>query len=167
MRSTIVTFYSPGTFFSESSSKDVPLRDIAFAVEMAQTINERYGAKPYAFRFSTRITAEPIPDGEGGVLQVVPKFVDESGLYFLGGELLFLDDVIKRKDPKELILLDNMRRECPIVVINCNSYKSTIPFGEQDVIVDPVSKLITKRGDNPRLVEYRYEKKKERNEWFS
>ena len=49
-----VEFYSPGTFVSETTKKPVNAWDVGRAVEMSRDISERYGSKPYGFRFSTR-----------------------------------------------------------------------------------------------------------------
>jgi hypothetical protein len=154
-RQEYVTFYSPGTLFSESTSKPIERRDPAMAVRMGTDVEERYAAKPYAFRFETRIVADPVPDGEGGTMPVQPKTVDETGFYFLGGVLWTLDEVTERNDPKESILRSNMRNNgSEIVCVNDNSWRATMPFGEKDCIVD-ASGIVTERGDDPRRVAYR------------
>jgi hypothetical protein len=58
-----VTFHSPGTCFNESSSHPIESWDTKLAMTMAKTITECYGAKPYAFSFSTNIVSDPIDDG--------------------------------------------------------------------------------------------------------
>lgn len=155
LRKHYVTFYSPGTLFAESTSKPIASWDTAEAVKLADGITERYSAKPYGFRFETRLVAEPIPDGEGGLLAVESKLVKESGTHFLGGHLLTLDEVEARGDPKESVLQSNMHNDdmC-IVCVNDNSWRSTNPFGERDCIVD-VTGAVTARGDDPKHVAYR------------
>lgn len=153
-----VTFYSPGTFVSESTTKDIDSWDTKKAVEMAESISERHGAKPYAFRFETWKTHTPVSDGEGGTLEVRPKLEKESGYYFLGGELETYDDVRDRKLDSESILLSNMKgNEYWVVCVNRNSYKSTMPFGEEDRIVDATGTVI-ESGDSPKWVKYRAER---------
>ena len=72
---------------------------------MADDIVERYGAKPFGFRLSTRLeTDEGVDDGRGGVLDVQPKKIAESGTYFLGGDVLTYDDFVRRDDDDEHIL---------------------------------------------------------------
>ncbi len=158
MRKHYVTFYSPGTLFSESTTKPIGKRDTREAVAMAEQIVERYGAKPYGFRFETRIVKDPVPDGEGGTLEVQPKTIDESGTYFLGGTLETLDDLERRAEPRDEICRSNMRRNgYPIVCSVVNGYKSTHPFTDDDFVVD-ASGAVVERGDDPRHVAYRAER---------
>lgn len=157
MRKHQVTFYSPGTFVSESSTHDIDSWDPVKAVEMSEKILERYNAKPYGFVFTTLLSAEDVPDGEGGSLKVEPKVVEKSGIYFLGGRLETYDEVVARNDNKEDILRSNMRNnESWIVCINTNSYRSTIPFEEKDCIVNARG-WVVQRGDDPKFVSYRAE----------
>lgn len=151
-----VTFYSPGTFVSESSTYDIESWDTAKAVELSEKVKERYGAKPYGFVFETLLTMPNIPSANGDSFSVQPKLKERSGIHFLGGKLETYDDVVNRNDPKENILRSNMRynEEARIVCINTNSYKSTIPFSEKDCIVDAQGKII-ERGDDPKHVAYR------------
>lgn len=157
MRKHKVTFYSPGTFISESSTYDIDSWDIPKAVELSEKVQERYGAKPYGFVFETLLVADDVPDGEGGKLKVEAKRVEKSGIHFLGGKLETYTDVVERNDPKEEILRSNMRNnESWIICINTNSYRSTIPFGEEDCIVDARG-FVTERGRLAKYVEYRAE----------
>lgn len=158
MRKHQVTFYSPGTLFSESSTYDIDSWDTAKAVELSEKVIERYGAKPYGFAFETIITAKDIPDGEGGTLKVQSKLAEKSGIHFLGGRLETYDDVVGRNDKKESILRDNMRfNDMWIVCVNDNSWRSTLPFDENCRIVDVTGKIV-ERGDDPKYVAYRKEK---------
>jgi hypothetical protein len=150
-----VTFYSPGTLFAESSSKPIASWDPALAVGLAEVIRERYNAKPYGFKFETRIVADPIDDGYGGKLHVESKMTRQSGMHFLGGTLVTYDEVVARNLDDEFILRTNMK--CNgywVVCVNVNSYKSTHPFDESDLLVDGAGKIVA-RGEDPRWVEYR------------
>jgi hypothetical protein len=156
-RKHTVTFYSPGTLFSESTTKDIDSWDTKKAVEMADSIMERYNAKPYAFVFRTLKTHDDVSDGEGGFLRVEAKKEKESGYYFLGGKLETYDDVLARNLDSESVLRSNMRgNEYWIVCINTNSFKSTMPFGENDKIVD-ASGTVIESGDDPKWMKYRNE----------
>lgn len=132
-----VTFFSPGTLFSEMSTKPIGEWDTRKAARMAQDVTERYGAKPYAFRFETRIVSDPIDDGEGGTLQVEPKTVKESGFYFINGKIETREEVEARNLPSEETLRFNMRcNDVPRVVTGCSPYRWTMPFRDGDHIVD-------------------------------
>jgi hypothetical protein len=156
-RKHTVTFYSPGTFVSECTTKDIDSWDTKKAVEMANSVMERYGAKPYAFVFRTFKTHDEISDGEGGFLKVENKKEKESGYYFLGGKLETYDDVVARNLDSENILRSNMQNnEYCVVCVNTNSFKSTTPFGENDKIVD-ASGTVIESGDDPKWVKYRKE----------
>lgn len=151
-----VVFYSPGSFFDESSSRPIDSRDTKLAMQMAAEIVE---SKPYGFRFETRIVADPIPDGQGGTLKVESKVIDETGTYFISGALETADDVEARNDPKEDILRSNMR-SYPIVcaIHNGYGYRSVQPFEEQNVLVNAAGEIV-ERGDDPKWVAYRAKKK--------
>ena len=123
-----VTFSSPGTFVAEQTVKEIESWDVCKAVAMSKKINERYGAKPYAFQFSTR---------QRGANDFDSKETKRSGFYYLGGKIETLADIKKRNDPKEHILISNM--ECngwARVVTNINSYRWTQPLNENDVVLD-------------------------------
>ncbi len=164
VRKHYVTFYSPGTFFTEQTTKPIDDWDTKVAVEMAKTVLERYNAKPYAFRFFTQLEAEPVPDGEGGMLKVEPKEVESTHLFYLGGTLRNFDEVVEKNDPKENILRSNMRGNRMWVIIeNTNSWRFTGPFNQEDVIVDDAGEIV-KRGDDTDLVEYRAKMDKKKDE---
>lgn len=117
-----VTFYSPGTLFSETTTLPIPSWDRELAVAMSKTVTERYGAKPYGFKFSTET------DG---------KETARSGMHHLGGKILTLADVEARQDPRDDILLTNMRcNGWDRVIENTNSWKNTARLDPGDVVVD-------------------------------
>lgn len=148
MRNHYVTFYSPGTLFSESTTKPIAAWDAAIAVQMSEKVTERYGARPYAFKFLTRVEADPVPDGEGGKLNVEPRTVEESGMHFLGGTVLTIEDVERRAGDNE-ILLSNMRCNGYLFVVEkIDRFRTTHPLQERDVVVDATGKVV-ERGDSP------------------
>ena len=128
MKKHFVTFYSPGTFMAEESTKPISAWDVDKAVEMARNIKERYAAKPYGFRFSTR---------ERGPDDLDSKVTKTSGLYWLGGKVETLADVERRADPKEDILRSNMRSNgWDKIVTNTNSWRWTMPLEKGDKVLD-------------------------------
>lgn len=166
MRKYKVEFLSPGTFVSESSSQDICSCDTAKAVEMSKSITERHGAKPFGFRFQTLLVHDDVPDGEGGLLKVESKVVNTSGIHFLGGIVESYDEVVARNDEKEEILRSNMQGNGYwFICTNTNSFKSTLPFAENDVIVNGEG-VITERGNSPARMEYRAVKDAERDEYY-
>lgn len=163
-RQCYVEFYSPGTFVSECTTKPIATWNRREACQLAKEVIERYGAKPYAFRFTTCIVADPVSDGQGGELKVIPKEVEESGLKFLGGRVLSYDQICQRNDPKEKILRSNM--ECNrqwFICINDNSWRSTMPFDEADEVVDPDTGDVLERGDTSERKQYRDRMTKQRD----
>lgn len=166
MRKHYVTFLSPGTFVSEETRRPVASHSVSEAVGAAHSVTERHGAKPYAFYFTTVLAADPVPDGEGGLLRVEEREVFRSGVHYLGGKLLTLDDLEARGDPSLRILVSNMKaNNWPIVVENNNSFVVVRPFEEGDLIVNahPDHAVrargdILRRGDESELVAYRARK---------
>jgi hypothetical protein len=123
-----VTFYSPGTLFSEETSKKIKSWDVDEAIKMVHGIKERHGATPYGFRFSTRGRGHDDLDS---------RQTAESNMYFLGGKTLSLQDIIDRNDPKDKTLIANMEGNgYDYVVENTNSWKTTLPLNDGDKVSD-------------------------------
>ena len=128
MKKHFVTFYSPGSFVSESTSKEIDSWDVEQAKEMARSIRERHGATPYGFRFSTH---------ERGDDELDSKAVARSVMYFLGGRIRHLDFIILENRPDEQILISNMKiNGWDRVVENTNSWKITQPLEKDDVVLE-------------------------------
>jgi len=128
MKKHFVHFLSPGTFVHEESIKEIDSWDIEEAKELARGIKERNGVMPFAFYFTTRELNEGDFDS---------KKTDESVRYYLGGVTESIEDVIRRNDPKESILLSNMiSNGWNKIIINTNSWKVTQPLEENDVVLD-------------------------------
>ena len=125
MQKHYVTFYSPGSFMPESTSKEIDAWSVDLAVHYAKNIKERHGATPYGFNFKTMES-----DGWS------PKTVKESGMYYLGGRLMKLIDIPDTKENS--ILRDNMRfNNYEYVIENTNSWKIILPFNKnKDTLLD-------------------------------
>lgn len=95
-----VTFYSPGMFVAEQTTKEIESWDVAEACKMASRITERYGAVPYAFMFVTMAREE----GEWE-----PKRTAQSPMHFINCKVETLDEVEARNAPSEETLRWNMR----------------------------------------------------------
>jgi len=128
MKKHVVTFCSPGTFVSEMTSKPIKTWDVSLAVQMVDTIKERYGATPYGFYFTTR---------SRGPTDLDSKEIKRSAMYYLGGKVLTLKQIKKRNDASDKILISNM--ECnnwDRVIVNTNSWKCTLPLNKEDIVLD-------------------------------
>jgi len=135
MQQHFVTFYSPGTFVAEETTKPVAAWDVDAACEMARDITERHGATPYGFRFTTRARGDADLDS---------KVVATSPTYYLGGRIETLDEVEARNDPKETILRSNMRGNgWDRIVVNDNSWRWTQPLSDGDVVRDWSPRTLT------------------------
>jgi hypothetical protein len=116
MEKHFVNFYSPGTFVSECTSKEIDGWDVDLAMSMARSIKERHGAVPFGFKFETQVS-----DGWE------PKTIHESGMYYLGGRLLTIGDIPDTKENETLRW--NMKcNHIETVIENTNSWKTTMPF---------------------------------------
>lgn len=153
MRRHYVTFMSPGTFVAETREVAIHRWDVETASKLAAGIVERHGARPFGFRFSTRVERGPVDDGEGGTLRVEPRTVEQSGMYYLGGEVQRYTDLIRRPDSSSA-LTSNMRGNgWPLCIVVVNGYRSTHPFEPTDAIVR--AGRVEERGDDPQHSEYR------------
>jgi hypothetical protein len=128
MEAHFVRFFSPGTFIAEQTEKPIDKWNVNTAMEMAHDIIERHGARPYGFCFITRARADNELDS---------KKVKESGMYYLGGKVETLEDIEKRNDPSERILVQNMKGNgWSKVLTNNNSWRWTQPLNDNDVVLD-------------------------------
>lgn len=128
MEKHFVTFFNPGTFVPETTTKPIEKWDADKAVEMARGIVERYNAKPYGFQFSTRGRSDKDLDS---------KVIKSSGIYYLGGRIETKSEVFARNDPKEDILRSNM--DCNGIdklIVNNNSWLFMGAFKDGDTLLD-------------------------------
>jgi hypothetical protein len=123
-----VTFYSPRTFVSETTEKAIDSWDVAQAIEMSRAVLERYDARPYGFRFSTRTR---------GPNDLDSRVSATSGMYYLGGKVETLAEVKARATNKERILIDNMEGNgWERVITNDTPWRSTHPLEKDDVVLE-------------------------------
>jgi hypothetical protein len=122
-----VQFFSPGTFVPETTTNEIEKWDVPTAIEMAKNITERYGAKPYGFRFLTRSRSAEELDS---------KVTDTSPTYYLGGRVMTLDEV-KQEMPDEKILISNMViNKIERVIVNDNSWRFTGELRKDDIVLN-------------------------------
>src|SRR5690242_8622300 len=97
-------------------------------MKIARDIRERYDARPYGFRFSTR---------ERGEDDLDPKVTAESNLYYLGGTIETLAEVKARATADDRILIANMEGNgYDRIITNNNSWRWTQPFKSDDVVLE-------------------------------
>lgn len=149
-----VVFLSPGTFVDEESERPISAWDPREALAGSEQITERHGAKPYGFYFEERLVAAPIPDGQGGTLEVVPKTLRRSGVHYIDGCLRTYDEVIAAEGERSILAGNMWSNDWPIVVETARSYKHTGVFKPEDFVVGPDG-TIKERGDDPKHVAYR------------
>lgn len=122
-----VTFYSPGTFFNEESTKEIDSWTIQEAVNMSKEITERHNSKPYGFQFITRGREDSELDS---------KVIARSNMYYLGGTILTLAEVKAENDPENKILISNMEmNNWDRIIVNNNSWKHTAVFKDDDIVL--------------------------------
>jgi hypothetical protein len=125
MEKHFVTFYSPGTFVSETSEKSIDSWNVETAKNMARKIKERYSATPFGFQFSTRTRGENELDSH------VSK---TSPMYYLGGKVETLDEVKARATDKDRILISNMEGNgWNRIITNNNSWRILY---DKDVVLE-------------------------------
>ena len=123
-----VTFFSPGTFVAEETTEPVDEWNVDKAVEMSRNIKERYNALPYGFEFTTRGREENELDS---------KVVARSPFYYLGGEVLTIQQIKDHHNPDEDILIHNMENNgWDKIIVNTNSWKWTQPLKETDIVLN-------------------------------
>lgn len=127
MKKHFVTFYSPGTFVSERSTKEIESWDISVAKKMAETIVERHNAIPYGFQFLTK---------ERGDEDFDSKETARSNMYYTNCRIETLPIIILRNDPADKILIENMQcNGWDRVVRTVKGWKGTFPLQEGDVVL--------------------------------
>jgi hypothetical protein len=138
-----VIFHSPGTFFDETSSREIDSWDTKKAVELREQILERHGARPYGFRFLTNLEADPVKDEDGNEMEIKPKKVKDSPMHFLGGRVETYKEIAERNLDSEEVLRSNMLiNKWWTVITNTNSYRTTRQFDGEDVVVDAKGDII-------------------------
>jgi hypothetical protein len=127
MKQHFVTFYSPGTFVAETTTKPIADWNVDGAVAIASQLTERHGAKPYGFRFTTRGRSDADLDS---------KVIATGPMHFIGGKVETLAEIESRADPDDAILLSNMRcNGYDRVWTSTQGWRWTQPLGADDVVV--------------------------------
>lgn len=144
-----VTYYSPGSFFSETNEREFENFSLKEFTEKASTITQRYGAKPYGFKVQRLEEIVDMPDG----FKCEPKIIEKAKCYyFINAEVVFSKDLDKKT---EGIFISNLENNCQGVgIISRNSYRFNYFFNKEDFIVNS-SGEITRTGRDKDIMEYR------------
>lgn len=128
MKRHYVTFLSPGTFVAEDTTRQIDSWNVKLAQAMAASIEERHGAIPYGFYFTT-LERQP---GEWE-----PKRTAKSPMYYLPHcKVETLEEIDARADPKEAILRSNMHGNgYARVITTTKGWKWTQPLSDTDVVL--------------------------------
>lgn len=127
VKKNFVTFYSPGTFVHEETTKPIEEWDVAEAQRMAADIVERYDARPFCFVFSTM---------ERGPKDLDSHETKRSGRYYLGGTVETLEQIKARATDDDRILVSNM--ECnkwDRIVTTDTPWRVSQPLEANDVVL--------------------------------
>lgn len=128
MKAHFVTFYSPGTFFAEDTTKPIDSWDVEKARKMARKIVERYDARPFGFRFTTR---------ERGPKALDSHVTKTSPMYYLGGKIESLAEVKARATEADRILIANMEgNRWDRIVSGASPWRWVQPLRDGDVVLD-------------------------------
>jgi hypothetical protein len=137
-----VTYYCPGTFVDETETREVASWDVRAATMVALTVDARYGARPYAFRFTTLDAPAPIMRG-GRAFKADPVQVAESPMHFLGARLLALSDLHRLADEDDgrygVIYKNAEHFGWAGVAETCTPFLHFAPFKDGDVNLDPAT----------------------------
>jgi hypothetical protein len=126
MKKRYVTFYSPGTMVAEQTTKLIASWDVKKALKMLPEIEERYGAKPYGFRFTTK---------KRGIRDMEPHVIDTSVMYYVNCVVQTLEDV-ETEHGKNAILAQNMRTNgWDRIVTTEKGWAWSQPLDEHDVVL--------------------------------
>lgn len=128
MKKHFVTFYSPGTFVHEETTKPIAEWDTDLAMEMSKDITERHDSRPFCFVFSTRERGSEVLDSSE---------IKRSGRYYLGGTVETLEEVKRRATGDDRILISNM--ECnkwDRIITTETPWKMSQPLESDDVVLE-------------------------------
>jgi hypothetical protein len=113
-----VTFHSPGLLFADSSEKPISSWSVSEARAMA-------GEYCHGFRFTTRGREE---------CELDSRVIKSSAMYYLGGEVLTVEQIERRHDDRDRILISNMRNNGYARVVR-TKFGNTFPLEEGDVVI--------------------------------
>lgn len=122
-----VTFYSPGTFVAEVTTKPIDAWDTAVALAMAKDITDQHDATPYAFKFTTRTRGDADLDSHVSHM---------SAMHYFGVKVETFAEVNARNLSSEAILRDNMRiNGWRRIATTTQGWRCSLPLMDDDVVL--------------------------------
>ena len=127
MEAHFITFFSPGTFSPEETTKPIERWDPDLGREMARDITERHGATPFCFYFTTR--------GRGPE-DLDSKKLKESPRYFFNGEIRTLDDVATNEGEDSVLYWNMENNRYDRIFTTTSGWRWSTPLNEDDIVLD-------------------------------
>lgn len=143
MRQHFVTFVVHSMLSPVLVKRPIDSWDVRAAVAMIEHMKE----KPHWFRFSTWLTHDPVPDGEGGTLNVEPRELECSGRYYTTGKVRSADERVA----DEVV---HRRVKQPFSIDIGTSLLRDEDFNADDFVVDAAGAIV-ERGDASERAAYR------------
>jgi len=126
MKKNYVTFYSPGTMVAEMTKREVPSWSVAKVLKILPDIEERHGAKPYGFRFTTM---------KRGIRDFAPREVAQSNMYYVNCSVQTLKEV-EAEGPESATLAQNMKTNKWDRIVTTNAgWKWSHPLEDGDIVL--------------------------------
>jgi len=127
VKKNYVTFYSPGTMVAETTRREVASWNVAKVLKILPDIEERYGAKPYGFRFTTM---------KRGLRDFAPRETAQSNMYYVNCDVQTLEELEERGEKEERILLQNMKTNgWDKIVTTKSGWKWSHPLQDGDIVL--------------------------------
>ncbi len=125
---TVVTFYRPGSFFSEESTQEVTTHD---PKEIAKLAPEH----SFCFTIRDYVAKTTIVDGEE--FEKTEAEGESTGRFYIGGSVYTVDEMRAQfgEDSDKRILISNMESNGWPAVIQCKT-GNWQPFGEKDELLE-------------------------------
>ena len=127
IKKNFVTFYSPGSFVSETEDREIETWDVEQACDMARTIKARYNAIPYAFQFYTKGRSDAELDS---------SVIDRSGLYYINCNKLSKEQIADEYGTSSILYRNMENNRWEYIARTIIGWKGHYPIENDDVVLD-------------------------------
>lgn len=133
-----VEFCSPGTFFSEISRREIDAWDTGKAIEMMSDIKERYGGRPFGFRFLTH--------GRGAD-DLNSREIARGHFYYVNCDILTAEEILAGTDPDYATMRTNIEfNGVKRVARTRTGWLGHYPMDDEDEVIE-APHLLTEASD--------------------